>query len=243
MHEAAWNRPGLLLLLLSAPFFAQTVPPAQPPSPDTSHVTCGEKTPASNTVRGSVLVSADGKCRVYAEVEATAPQRPAGSSGPLCVNQSRLFVASEERDFKLVFLAEPSDQESGNSLRVVDWSPDSRRLLVELAQWQYDSLGINRSILIYDTRNGTFQQPDLGHALSRQFGIECSLNIHVAGFTPEGKIVLETEPLAPEEEEVLAVPTCSRKKATFLMDRPTETLSPAPESLKLQHYAKSEAAK
>jgi hypothetical protein len=219
-------------------------PSSSTPSSDATYVTCGQKPPlATRTVRSDILVSPDGKRRAYTEVEARAlyPQRPPGYSGPLCVNYSRL-LAGEGLDLKIVFLQEPSDQETGNSLRPVDWSADNRRLVLELAEWQYETPGIARSILVYDARYGTFQQPDMMHIFRKQFGIDCSLNVHVIGFTGEGKIAFETQPLAPEEEEVLALPSCSRKKEAYEMDRSTETIIALPASPKVQHNAKIEPA-
>jgi hypothetical protein len=227
---------------VSLPASAQ-IAPAAPPANDTSHVTCGDKPPFSTrVVRSDVLISPDGKHRAYAEVEAKAlhPQRPPGYSGPLCVNNSRLFAANEGPDYKIVFLQEPSDQETGNSLRPVDWSVDSRRLLLELAEFQYETPSIARTIVIYDSRNGTFQQPDLLNVFRNQFRIDCSLDIHVLGFTGEGRIAFETQPLTPEEEEVLSVPSCSRKKEIYEMDRTTETIVAIPAPPKIQHYAKTE---
>ncbi len=224
---------------------------AQAPAPentpkwnDPALVTCGDKPPfSSHTLRGDTLVSPDGKRRAYAEVEATAlyPQPPAGHAGPICVNNSRIFVAGDPPDYKIRFLQEPADVESGNSLRLVDWSSDSRRLLAELAEWQYDQPGVTHSVLIYDARNGTFQQPDLGRALAKTFGRECSVNFRVLGFTAKGTIALEAQPLSPEEEEVLGLLSCSRKKTSFEMDRATETLVSVPDVSKLQHNAKLEA--
>src|SRR5438045_2310000 len=112
----------------------------------------------------SRFTAPDQKHRAYAETEATAlyQQRPSGYTGPLCVNYSRLFVA-ETGDFKLRFLQEPADVETGNLLRAVDWSSDGRRLLLELAEWQYEQPGATRSVLISDSKNCAFQQPDLAH--------------------------------------------------------------------------------
>ena len=210
---------------------------------DPSHVTCGDKPPFATTqLRSSTLVSPDGKHRAYTDVEAKAlyPQRPAGYSGPLCVNSSRLLAASDNLEYKIVFLQEPSDQETGNSLRPVDWSADSRRFLLELSEWQYDTPGVTRSIVIYDTRYGTFQQPDMAHVFHKQFGIDCALNLHVLGFTGDSKIAFETQPLSPEEEEVLSLPSCARKKETYEMDRTTEAIVAIPGAFKIQHNAKSE---
>src|SRR5690348_6205218 len=102
---ANFNRRGALLLLLPGLAFTQNATPAPentPKAADATLVTCGEHPPyASRTAKGDVLVSPDGKHRAYAEVEASAlyPQRPSGYSGPLCVNNSRLFVAVDTGDF------------------------------------------------------------------------------------------------------------------------------------------------
>jgi hypothetical protein len=55
--------------------------------------------------------------------------------------------------------------------------------------------------------------------------------------------VLEARPLSPEEEEILGVPSCSKRKTYFAMDRATEALVSVPELPKLQHNAKVETAK
>jgi len=234
----------LVVLALALDASGQTLA-GRETNPGPALVTCGAKPPlASHTVRSDVLVSPDGKRRAYAEVEATAlyPERPAGYSGPLCVNHSRLFVADQAQDFKLVFLQEATDMENGNSLRLVDWSSDSRRLLVELADWHYEQPGISRNILIYDTRYTTFQQPELIPALAKAYAHDCSFNIRVAGFNPAGKIVLEADPLSPEEEEVQGISSCARKKSWFEMDRSTEILVSIPEPPKLEHNARIEPA-
>jgi hypothetical protein len=241
----------LLLALLDTCACTQTstAPPAPqntPKATDPDLVTCGEKPPlSSRTARSNLLVSPDQKHRAYTEVEATAlyPQRPSGYSGPLCVNNSRLFVAGDTPDFKLKFLQEPADVETGNSLRLLDWSSDSRRLLAEIAEWQYEQPGATRGVLVYDSRNGTFQQPDLGHVLAKTYGHECFFNLRVLGFGMQGAIVLEGQPLSPEEEEVQGLSSCARKKTYFELDRATENMVSVPELPKIQHNAKAETMK
>ena len=234
--------------LLSALGIAQTSVPAPENTPKASApelVTCGEKPPlSSRTARSSTLVAPDQKHRAYSEVDATAlyPQRPSGYSGPLCVNTSRLFVA-DTGDFKLRFLQEPADVENGNSLRLVDWSADGRRLLAEIMEWQYEQPGVNRSVLVFDSRIGTFQQPDLPHSLAKTYGHDCSMNLRVLGFGAQEAIVLEAQPLSPEEEEVSGSSSCAKKRTFFELDRTTENLVSVPEMPKVQHNAKAESGK
>ncbi|HVO62971.1 MAG TPA: hypothetical protein VMT53_18725 [Terriglobales bacterium] len=235
---------GLMLLaLLGIPAaYAQNTPASAAKSSDTSYVTCGEKAATSRTVSSDIFVAPDGKRPAYTRVVANSVSgqlNPARISR-VCVNNSLLFVKSEA-DFDLVFLQEASDTETGNSLQIVDWSADSHRLLLELAQWQYDSPGVTRSVLVYQAELGVFQQPDLSRAFRKQFGIDCSLNVHVAGFTAEGKIVIDTQPMTPEEEEVLAIPSCSPKKAQWILNPASESIAPLPEGAKLVHNAKMEA--
>lgn len=240
-----------LSAMLSTSACSQTskTPPAPqntPKATDPDLITCGEKPPlTSRTAKGNLLVAPDQKHRAYAEVEATAlyPQRASGYTGPLCVNNSRLFVAGDTGEFKLKFLQEPADVETGNSLRLLDWSGDSRRLLGELAEWQYEQPGATRTVLIYDSRYGTFQQPDLGRALAKAYGHECSFNFRVLGFGEKGAIILEGQPLSPEEEEVLGSSSCAKKRTFFELDRATENMVSVPEMPKLQHNAKVEATK
>jgi hypothetical protein len=247
-----WKFLRFLLLggLMCVAGFAQTssapAPQNTPNSDDPQLVTCGEKVPfTSRTVHGNVLAAPDQKHRAYTEVEATAlyPQRPSGYAGPLCVNNSRLFVARDTGDFKLRFLQEPADVENGNSLRLIDWSADSRRLLAEISHWQYEQPGSNRDVLLFDSRVGTFQQPDLARSLAKTYGHECSMNLRVLGFGTQGAIVLEAQPLTPEEEEVSGVSSCAKKRTFLEMDRATENLVSVPEMPKVQHNAKVEGAK
>jgi hypothetical protein len=237
---------GLMSASVGAQNSAAPAPQNTPKSNNPELVTCGEKPPfASHTARGNTLIAPDQKHRAHAEVEATAlhAQRPSGYSGPLCVNYSKLFVASDAGEFKLRFLQEPADVESGNFLRLIDWSSDSRRQLAEATEWQYEQPGANASVLLYDSRFGTFQQPDLARSLAKTYGHDCSMNLRVLGFGMQGAIVIEGEPLTPEEEEVSGTSSCAKKRTFFELDRTTENMVSVPEIPKIQHNAKIETGK
>ena len=103
--------------------------------------------------------------------------------------------------------------------------------------------GVVHSILLYDSRYGTFQQPEVAHLLAKTYDHDCSLDFRILGFGLQGKIVLEGNPLSPEEEEIQGVSSCVKKKTYFELDRATETLVSVPEMPKIQHNAKSEASK
>ena len=223
--------------------YAQNLPTSAANSNDTSYVTCRNKAAISRTVTSDMVVSPDGERRAYTRVIANsvAGEMSAHRSFRMCVNHSMLFVKSDTDSFDLVFLQEATDTENGNSLQIVDWSADSHRLLMELAQWQYDSPGVTRSPLIYQAELGVFQQPDLSRAFHKQFGIECSLDVHVMGYSSDGKIVIATEPMTPEEEEVLAIPSCSPKKAQWILSPESESIAPLPETAKVVRNAKVEA--
>lgn len=236
---------GLLcwILLCFAPALcAQNNPAASLKSNDTSYVTCGDKAAISRTVTSDIFVSPDDKRRAYTRVvaHAVAGQANPERTSATCVNNSSLFVGSNGSPFDLVFLQEATDIESGNSLEIVDWSADGRRLLLELAQWQYDSPGVTRSPLVYQAEVGVFQQPDLSRSFRKHFGIDCSLEVRVAGYSADGKIVIETTPLTPEEEEVLAIPSCSRKKNQWVLTVSSESITPLPENPKIVRNAKLE---
>ena len=238
-------RLGLVLCaVLGIPaMYAQDLPTSAAKSNDTSYVTCGNKAALSRTVSSDIFASPDGKRRAYTRVAANsvAGQLSRDRNVRMCVNNSMLFVSTSADSFDLVFLQEATDTENGNSLQIVDWSADGHRLLLELAQWQYDSPGVTRSPLVYQAELGVFQQPDLSRAFHKQFGIECSLNVHVLGFAADGKIVIESRPLAPEEEEVLAIPSCSRKEAQWILSPSSESITALPEGTKVVHNAKIQA--
>jgi hypothetical protein len=157
-------------------------------SNDTSFVSCFKEPVGSRLARGSVLVSPDGRFRAYTEVEARAVK--VGDDFE-CVNRSRLYVGVGSRPYENVFMEEPRIYMQGNSLTLVDWSPDSRYLLMQLFDFQYESDAASPSVLVYDTQYQYFLSPQVDDMFGRYFNKTCNVRADPLGFSPQGAIVLK----------------------------------------------------
>jgi hypothetical protein len=128
-------------------------------SKKTQYVSCWNKRNqliGSRLVRTPILASPNGSHRAYVEVEATAfqPKDLATYVGPLCENTSRLFFAgSGEAKFTVLFSQSQDDFLDGNSLTLVDWSPDGAQLLMERTRWKTD-------FVVFNTNSRTVTKPD-----------------------------------------------------------------------------------
>jgi len=202
-------------------------------------VSCLDAPQGTRSVRGEVLVAPDGKARAYVEVEsrAVAPDKTIVNL-PRCANTSRLWLREGSGSYRLIYLESPFDLEAGNGLRLVDWSSDSRRLLIERTHWQFESEDEIRSVLLYDAHTGLFQEPDLDHIARKLFDTKCALNTHVLGFAVDGNILLEARPLTPEEEEVQAVQSCVKKATRWKLAPASEKLEPVESTTPVQKYGK-----
>ena len=120
----------------------------------------------SRTSRTRVLVSPEGRYRAYAENEAVAfkvsehdPKRKLWID---CANTSRLFVVGPgDKAFRPVLILEPVPQRLGNSLGLVDWSPDSRYLLLGVGFWQWASDYFEGQTRLYEAEYGVFTEMSL----------------------------------------------------------------------------------
>ncbi len=204
-------------------------------------VSCLDPPLGTKNVRGDVLIAPDGKSRAYVEVEsrAIAPDKTIVNL-PRCANTSRLWLRESSGNYRLIYLDSPFDLEAGNGLRLVDWSADGRRLLIERSRWQFETEDETHSVLLYDGRTGLFQEPDLDHMARKLFDANCALNTHVLGFAADGKILLEALPLTPEEEEVQAVQSCVKKATRWKLAPASEKLEPVENATPVQKYGKAQ---
>ncbi len=198
----------------------------------------------SRLVRSPAFTSPDGRYRAYSEVEAVAFKVPEKDwnrwSTAECANTAKLFVAGPKSNvFRLVFLQEPTRYQLLNGIGLVDWSPDSRRLLLKLGLGQYASDWGGTVVLLYDADYGVFSQRELtGEAFNRYVGKDCTAVIEALGFSPEGKVLLKAGPYFDIGEDAPRTDSCVKKEGFWLLDAGKETVSPLPDDYKMQRYGK-----
>lgn len=115
---------------------------------------------------------------------------------------------------------------------MVDWSADSRYLLVELWKWQYYSDTIGTWVLVYDAEKDLFLSPDLNRLFSRRFGQECWLDIKLLGFASDNRVAFEAE-----DNEMIGS-ACLEKKSRWLVEPTRGDLMRMPEDYKVSTYGK-----
>jgi hypothetical protein len=193
-------------------------------SKKTSWVSCWDKTnklTGSRLVRSPLLVSPTKSQRAYVEVEATAfqPKDLAQYIGPLCENVSRLFfAASEQAKYTLKFSQSQEDFSDGNSLTLVDWSPDGRLLLLARTQWKYESEGDYTDFVIFDADSGKTWRPDLEAAIAATYGNDCGSDNSVLGFTSDGNVVLALAPLTDQVALMNGAKSCVKQRTLFSLN-------------------------
>lgn len=196
---------------------AEPLPPTEISSKETEYVSCwkrGEPEIKSRLVRSPVLVSRDSQYRARVVVEATAlkPKNEAVYSGRLCFNDSTLFVDGPGgKNFKIVYSDSPNVSE-GNSIKLIDWAPDGKSLLLETAKWEYESEGIYTEFLIFSVDPGTIVEPDLREMLATRFGKDCWSENTVLGFTPSGNVIVAVRPDADETGLENGAISCVKRK-------------------------------
>lgn len=189
------------------------------------------------TSRTSVLVSADGSFRAYAESEAVAH---GVANRPECSNTSRLFVAGRDsRKFQTVLTIEPSPEALGNGIDLIDWSPKRHRLLLAQGIWQWGSDVGEMMVRIYDADSENLSREFfVNEAFSRYVGKRCAGVFYPVGFSLSGKVIVTAAPFFEVEEDKPVQDSCVQKKGFWLIDSAIPTVSQLPDNYKVEHYAK-----
>ena len=193
---------------------------------------CGDaKLSSSHRVaRTRILVAPDGKHAAYSE--STTRAVPAYK----CTYTSRLFVrGAGSPDFKLVFIQNPSLYALGNGIEPLDWSADSRYLLVQLWIWQEASDWGASEILVWDSKNDFAEHPQ--NVLERTFEKRCSGVIRAIGFDTGNRVIVNLAPFYEEDEDAPATDSCVRVEGRWILNFTFGALERAPADVHIQHNA------
>jgi hypothetical protein len=212
---------------------------------DTELASCYEgatgKFVGSQLVRSHFFDSPGDRYRAYVEVEAVASKSKTSGDWD-CVSTSRLFIAAMDQTFRQVLVIEPTGDAQGNSLGIVDWSPDGRILLVAQSIFQWGSEVGTSVVRFYNAESGSISEPELvDAAFSARAGASCAAVIEPLGFSEYGQLVLKASPFFMLGEENPVEDSCVQKENMWLFDPATQKLVPLLEDYKVQRYGKFEA--
>lgn len=93
----------------------------------------------------------------------------------------------------MVYEVLPEPETMGNGLQAVGWSPDGRKLALNLHLWQPHSDFFDSLLLIFNTED--WRQPEVinFHDLfTKHFGRKCTIRlVGVDGFSQEGTVLIK----------------------------------------------------
>ncbi|HEY4817468.1 MAG TPA: hypothetical protein VIH67_08550 [Candidatus Acidoferrum sp.] len=184
-------------------------------------------------------MSPDERYRAYAESEAVA-SNATNAASPECQNTSRLFVAGpSSQNFRPVLVVEPSPGVLGNSIDLVDWSPNGHRLLLAQGFWQWGSDAGGTTVRIYDADAAKLSSKSLiDEAFRKYFGNDCVAVFQPVGFSSSGKAIVIAGPYFDVGEDRPREDSCVRKKGWWLIDSVIPALTQLPDNYNVQHYGK-----
>jgi len=229
---------AVVLLLGCAVASAQVKPlPSKLRISDTELARCDDavtgRSSGGEVVRSHVLVSPGGRYRAYTEVQAVA------SSDESCSSTSRLFVAEEDRPFRQVLIVKPSLEALGNTLGLVDWSPDGNNLLFTEGIFQWGTDSAENFIRFFDAGRATFSGENfIAKAFRNHLNKTCISVLEPKGFALDGGIVLGAAPSFAEGEDQPEEDSCVRQKGLWVFEPKGQNWSTLPEKYEVQRFGK-----
>lgn len=187
-----------------------------------------------------MLVSPDRQYRACAENEALA-SKPINDTIAECQNTSRLFVSSPNSEkFSEVLVVKPTPEALGNSIDLVDWSPDGRLLLFTQGSWQWGSDAGGMMVRIYDVESASLSREFLvDEAFGKYVGRKCAGVFHPTGFSPKGQIVVTAAPFFDVGEDKPVKDSCVQQEGFWLIDTATLAANKLPVHYEVRRYGKT----
>ena len=196
-------RYSLLFLVVCASAFCQS-------NENTSSLSCWDshhggtfqtrhaRTPVAKSSRGSA----------YAEVIAEASN---SGEAQFCKNTVQVFFAKDGTNYKVAYEKAGLDDE-GVGIRVLGWSQNGSKLLMETSVWGYDlDRDVSKSALVLDAGTADVKELPLADAFERVFGKDCEFDSSVIGWQGDERVLIR----------VAKTPPTTRYQQTFCVEKPT----------------------
>ena len=131
-------------------------------------------------------------------------------------------------------------QADGNGLKIIDWAPDSSKILLHQYEWVYetDSHNYDQPVL-YDIPSARGVELDMDLLLRKFFGRQCRLQTIGLGFTAKNEPVIRRQP-QPWDEWAMGNDVCTRKNLSWMIDLASNELRLVPHGYRPQHYGRKE---
>jgi hypothetical protein len=181
-----------------------------------SYLSCWDNTPArsfaSRELRTPFLLSRTG-------AKASALVRAITDATGACHNITSLFISDAKTGTRTVYQIVPKDTEDGNGIRLISWSPDGRKLLVEAIDWAYESdAELGKTIVIYDTVQNRALELSVYPQLVARLGDRCFLDVSAKSLLSDKTLLIHvtrryTEPYIEEDAR-----SCPRTDYRFIVD-------------------------
>ncbi len=190
--------------------------------PDTGYAPCLEGQVGTRYYESELLVSADGKWRAYARVEA----RREGEIG--CSNFSTLQVQGpDETSFHIVHTIKPEPGCVGNGLKLISWSQQRHLLAVQPLYWQIGSDAGGFSLLVYDADRKRTMEPELQKLFASKYRKkECAVQLsEVLGFDSQNRVLFTIDDVIdPGDDEPVPQTRCVGGPSVWALDINTNQL-------------------
>ncbi len=199
-----------ILALYSLIFAAASAPTFCESSENTSSLSCWDNrhggTFQTRHAKTPVLKSSGGSA--YAEVTAEASN---SGEAQFCKNTVRVFFAKDGANYKPVYEKVGLDDE-GVGIRLVGWSQNGSKLLMETSVWGYDvDRDVSKSALLLEADTADVKELPLADAFEHAFGKDCEFDSSVIGWQGDERVLIRVGKTAPT----------TKYQQTFCVEKPT----------------------
>jgi len=139
----------------------------------------------SRSIQSPVFTSPNGKTRAYVKVVAEAKGK-SKENQEVCLNRSTLYIATGAEFREAYSIVGVRQGPHGNALQLVDWSPDSEYLLIQLTTWWYESECCDFTLLLYSPANDKVRRINMNRVLAKD---GCTFLGWIEGFVESGDVI------------------------------------------------------